>query len=74
MTPKATPQRKPGARPAPWLETMRLDFREFVPADYDDLFRLGSDPRVMRYIGTGKPLKPEGVARVLGRILGYGAL
>ena len=74
MKRKATRAHKRGARPAPWLETMRLDFREFVPADYDDLFRLGSDPRVMRYIGTGKALTPEGVARVLGRILGYGAL
>ena len=71
---KACPQKKRGARPAPWLETMRLEFREFVPADYADLFRLGTDPRVMRYIGSGKPLTNEGVSRVMGRILGYGAL
>jgi RimJ/RimL family protein N-acetyltransferase len=74
MTRQAVRRREHGARPAPWLETMRLDFREFVPADFDDLFRLGSDPRVMRYIGSGKPLTHEGATRVLGRILGYHAL
>ena len=74
MKPGKARQSKRGARPAPWLETMRLDFRQFVPEDYDDLFRLGSDPKVMRYIGTGKPLSHEGVARVMGRILGYDAL
>ena len=39
------------ARPAPWLETLRLALREFVPEDIDDLHRLDSDPRVMRYAG-----------------------
>ena len=60
--------------PAPWLETLRLEMREFVAGDFDDLRRLGSDPRVMRYIGNGKPLSPDGVARVLARMLGYPAL
>jgi ribosomal-protein-alanine N-acetyltransferase len=61
-------------RPAPWLETLRLGMRDFVAADFDDLLRLGRDPRVMRYIGNGKPLSRDGVARLLARILGYGAL
>ncbi len=61
-------------RPAPWLETLRLEMRDFVAADYDDLWRLGRDPRVMRYIGNGKPLSEDGVARLLARILGYDAL
>ena len=61
-------------RPAPWLETVRLQMREFVPADYDDLWRLGRDPRVMRYLGDGKPMSREAVARQLLRILGYGKL
>ena len=74
MKPTKTAPQKRGARPAPWLQTLRLDFREFVPADYDDLWRLASDPRVMRYIGNGKPLSPEGATRVLGRMLGYPAL
>lgn len=62
------------ARPRPWLETVRLEMREFVTADYDDLWRLGRDPRVMRYIGDGKPMSREAVARQLLRILGYGSL
>jgi ribosomal-protein-alanine N-acetyltransferase len=40
--------------PAPWLTTLRLSMREFVPSDFDDLVRLNSDARVMKYI-TGKP-------------------
>ena len=60
--------------PAPWLETLRLEVREFVADDFDDLWRLGRDPRVMRYIGTGKPLSREGVAGLLGRILRYPVL
>ena len=67
-------QSKAGTRPAPWLETLRLEMREFTAADYDDLARLGRDPRVMRYIGSGMPLTEEGIARVLARILGYHAL
>jgi [ribosomal protein S5]-alanine N-acetyltransferase len=41
--------------PRPWLQTLRLDFREFVAADADDLWRLDQDPEVIRYIGNGKP-------------------
>ena len=65
---------KKRAVPSPWLETLRLDVREFVATDFDDLRRLGSDPRVMRYIGNGKPLSRDGVARMLARILRYPAL
>ena len=61
-------------RPAPWLETLRLEMREFVAADYDDLWRLGRDPRVMRYIGNGKPLTREHVTGMLGRIVRYPTL
>jgi RimJ/RimL family protein N-acetyltransferase len=61
-------------RPAPWLETLRLEMRDFTVADLDDLWRLGRDPRVMRFIGDGKPLSREGVARLLARIVRYPAL
>ena len=40
--------------PAPWLQTLRLELREFVAADADDLWRLDQDPAVMRYIGDGR--------------------
>ena len=31
--------------PEPWLQTLRLDFREFVPEDVEDIVRLDADPR-----------------------------
>ena len=57
--------------PAPWLQTLRLDFREFVAEDFDDLYRLDSDPRVMKYVGTGKPSTRAQVAGLLARTLRY---
>ena len=61
--------------PAPWLETLRLELREFVAADFDDLVRLDSDPRVMRYIGNGKPsTRDAGRAACCARILALSAL
>ena len=57
--------------PAPWLQTLRLDFREFVAEDFDDLYRLDSDPRVMKYVGTGKPSTRDQVAGLLARTLRY---
>ncbi len=61
-------------RPAPWLETLRLDFRSFATGDFDDLYRLDSDPRVMKYIADGKPASREAVAQRLKRFLRYPTL
>ena len=63
--------RKP---PLPWLETLRLELRTFVENDFDDLYRLDSDPRVMKYLADGKPLAREVVAQRLKRFLRYPAL
>jgi RimJ/RimL family protein N-acetyltransferase len=60
--------------PAPWLETLRIAMREFVPGDSDDLYRLNSDPRVMRFIGDGKPVSRARHADIMRRVLGYGKL
>jgi len=60
--------------PAPWLETLRLAMREFVPGDSDDLYRLNSDPRVMRFIGDGKPVTVARHADIMRRVLGYAKL
>ena len=60
--------------PAPWLQTLRLDLREFIAADFDDLCRLDSDPRVMKYIGNGKPAMHATVLRMLVRVIRYPAL
>jgi len=58
-------------RPAPWLETLRLELTTFVDGDFDELYRLDSDPRVMRYIADGKPASRGAVAQRLKRFLGY---
>lgn len=34
----------------PEIETVRLKLRHFTPEDFDDLFRLYTDPEVMRYL------------------------
>ena len=60
--------------PAPWLQTLRIDLREFVPGDFAQLCQLDADPRVVRYVGNGKPVPPADVARMLARILRYGTL
>jgi ribosomal-protein-alanine N-acetyltransferase len=57
--------------PAPWLETLRLEFRDFVAEDFDDLYRLDRDPRVMKYIADGKPASRDAVAQRLERFLRY---
>jgi ribosomal-protein-alanine N-acetyltransferase len=63
----------------PWLQTLRLDLREFVAGDFDDLYRLDRDPRVMKYIGDGRlSTRPqvaaaiERVRRVYARFPGFG--
>jgi RimJ/RimL family protein N-acetyltransferase len=60
--------------PPPWLQTLRLEMREFVAADLDDLLRLASDARVMRYIGDGRPFSRAKTEAMLARILRYYAL
>ena len=41
--------------------------REFVPSDFDDVHRLDSDPRVMKYI-TGKPATLEQTHATMRRV------
>jgi [ribosomal protein S5]-alanine N-acetyltransferase len=57
--------------PAPWLETLRLEMRDFTAEDSDDLFRLNGDPRVMRYIGDGKAVDATRHADIMRRVLRY---
>ena len=45
----------------PWLQTLRLDFREFAPGDVDEIVRLDGDRRVMTYIADGRPHTREEV-------------
>jgi RimJ/RimL family protein N-acetyltransferase len=49
------------------LDTERLTLREFRAADSEALYRLDSDPRVMRYIGDGSVGTRASVAGALVR-------
>jgi len=62
------------ARAKPWLETLRIEMRAFHPDDFDDLFALDSDPRVMKYFTGGKPAPRANVEAAMRRILRYPAL
>ena len=54
--------------PSPWLQTLRLDMREFVASDFDDVYLLNQDPRVMRYIGDGRLSTRAETATAMRRI------
>jgi RimJ/RimL family protein N-acetyltransferase len=54
--------------PQPWLQTLRLDLREFVPSDFDEEYRLDTDPRVMKYIGDGHLATRADIAAAMKRI------
>jgi RimJ/RimL family protein N-acetyltransferase len=57
--------------PAPWLETMRLELREFTPDDIADLVRLDSDPRVLKYINGGRPMPRREIDAAMRRVTRY---
>ena len=61
----------PAAAPAAWLQTLRLDFREFEPADVEEIVRLDADPRVMKYIADGRVHTREETLALYPRILRY---
>ena len=66
--------KRKSAGPAPWLETLRLSLRMFTRDDFDDLYALNSDPRVMKYIADGTVSTREEVAGALGRFVRYPTL
>jgi ribosomal-protein-alanine N-acetyltransferase len=53
-----------------WNETLRLAMREFTLDDYDDVYRLDSDARVMKYI-TGRPATAEETRATMRRVTRY---
>src|SRR5689334_20623864 len=60
------------------VETARLRLRPFAPGDLDGLWRIASDPDVMRFIGDGRPFTRDETHENLSRIIevferrGYG--
>jgi len=58
-----------GPPPAPWLETTRLALRAFTAGDAALLHELDSDPRVVRFVGNGKPAPRSEIDVRLARIV-----
>lgn len=62
------------------METARLRLRPFTLDDLDGLWRIASDPEVMRFIGDGRPFTRDETLENLSRIIevfeqrGYGRL
>jgi [ribosomal protein S5]-alanine N-acetyltransferase len=52
------------------LSTERLTLRRFHRKDLESLIELDSDPRVMRFIGNGKPKSRDEINHTLDRIIG----
>jgi ribosomal-protein-alanine N-acetyltransferase len=51
------------------IETERIYLRPFVSDDLDEFVLLGSDPDVMRFIGSGRPQSKELTAKRLKAII-----
>jgi RimJ/RimL family protein N-acetyltransferase len=66
--------KRKSAGPAPWLETLRLSMRNFTLDDFDDLYALNSDLRVMKYIADGTVSTREEAAGALRRFVRYPTL
>ena len=57
--------------PAPWLTTLRLELREFVASDVDDIARLDGDRRVMKYIADGRVQDRAAAEATVRRVMRY---
>lgn len=55
----------------PTIETERLRLRPLTNDDFEDLHRLLSDPDVVRYVGSGKPLLREETETALTSIISH---
>ena len=54
--------------PAPWLLTLRLALHDITTYHANELYELDSDPRVMRYIGSGRPSTREQIDAAMQRL------
>lgn len=53
-----------------FLETERLVLRRFTEADEDNLYKLNSDPAVMRFLNGGEPISRDAIrSEILPRFL-----
>ena len=58
----------------PRLRTARLSLRALGAADIADFRRLEADPRVIRYVGDGRPPSPERIDAIVRRMLRYATI
>ena len=42
-----------------FFETKRLILREILSSDFDELYRMNSDPTIMKHVGDGSPRSEE---------------
>ena len=54
--------------PEPWLLTLRLALSEITPYHANELYELDADPRVMRYIGSGRATTRAQIDEVMRRL------
>lgn len=55
----------------PLRETDRLIFRQINQSDFDELFRMNSDPIVMKYIGDGSTRNHEQMLKEIEMLTSY---
>lgn len=72
--PGAPKRRRPGDAPQPWLQTLRLDLREFMPEDVEEVVRLDGDRRVMRFVGGGRAHTRDETLAIYPRAMRYSRL
>ena len=60
--------REDSHEPAPWLLTLRLALHEVTSHHGNELYELDADPRVMRYIGTGRTSTRDQIDDVMRRL------
>ncbi len=53
------------------LDTERLILREINENDFDDLYRMNSDPLIMKYVGDGSTRSHEQMTKELGTLISH---
>lgn len=61
----------PGHETTILLKTKRLTLRRITPDDFDNLFRMNSDPEVMKYVGTGSVRTREEMLQEMEMLLSH---
>jgi RimJ/RimL family protein N-acetyltransferase len=53
------------------LETKRLILRRFRPEDFDELYRMNSDPAIMKYVGNGSTRNHMQIVKELDMLISH---